>query len=124
MIDKFGRVLRIETTTNDVSFFKHHRKVEHRDGHATRELAAAKNSIYSVINLHQILLGCNRRYLEFLSVLDDFSTGSRGLDKLTAPKEVDGHRVKGFNLFDKTEHYLQCSYNVRSSTSVAFAAPT
>ena len=31
MYDKFGRVLRIETTTNDVSFFKHHRKVEHRD---------------------------------------------------------------------------------------------
>ena len=23
--DKFGRVLRLETTTNDVSFFKHHR---------------------------------------------------------------------------------------------------
>ena len=31
--DKFGRVLHIETTTNEVSFFKHHRKVEHRDGH-------------------------------------------------------------------------------------------
>ena len=30
MYDKFGCVLRIETTTNDVSFFKHHRKVEHR----------------------------------------------------------------------------------------------
>lgn len=24
MYDKFGRVLRLETTTNDVSFFKHH----------------------------------------------------------------------------------------------------
>jgi hypothetical protein len=31
MYDKCGIVLRIETTTNDVSFFKHHRKVEHRD---------------------------------------------------------------------------------------------
>ena len=30
MYDKFNRVLRIETTTNDVSFFKHHRKLEHR----------------------------------------------------------------------------------------------
>jgi hypothetical protein len=26
MYDKFGRILRIETTSNDVSFFKHHRK--------------------------------------------------------------------------------------------------
>ena len=29
MYDKYARVLRIETTVNDVSFFKHHRKVEH-----------------------------------------------------------------------------------------------
>jgi len=36
MYDKHGIVLRIETTTNDVSFFKHHRKVEHRKGPATR----------------------------------------------------------------------------------------
>ena len=26
MYDKLGRVLRIETTTNDVTFFKHHRR--------------------------------------------------------------------------------------------------
>jgi hypothetical protein len=32
MYDKCGLVLRIETTANDVSFFKHHRKVEQRDG--------------------------------------------------------------------------------------------
>jgi len=30
MYDKFGIVPRIETTTNDVSSFKHYRKVEHR----------------------------------------------------------------------------------------------
>lgn len=118
MYDKFRRVLRIETTTNDVSFFEHHRKVEHRDGHATRELAAVKKSIYSLIDLREILLGCNRRYLEYLSALDDFSAGSRRLDKLTMPKEVNGHRVKGFNFFDKTEHSLLCSlqrpqFNIR-----------
>ena len=44
MYDKFGQILRIETTTNDVSFFKHHRKVEHRDGLPTRELAAVKRA--------------------------------------------------------------------------------
>lgn len=118
MYDKFGRVLRIETTTNDVSFFKHHRKVEHRDGRATREQAAVKKSIYSLIDLREILLGCNRRYLEFLSSLDDFSAGTRCLGKLTTPKEIDGHRIKGFNFFDKTEHDLLCSlqhpeFNIR-----------
>ena len=39
-----GRVLRLETTANDVSFFKHHRKVEHKDGHTTREVAIPLNS--------------------------------------------------------------------------------
>ena len=83
--------------------------MEHRDGQATRELATVKKSIYSLIDLREILPGCNRRYLEFLSALDDFSAGSRRLDKLTAAKTVDGHRVKGFNFFDKTEHTLLCS---------------
>ncbi len=46
MDDKFGRVLRPETATNDVVFFKHHRTVEQKDGHITRELAPLKKNIY------------------------------------------------------------------------------
>src|SRR6266480_6024141 len=46
--DKFGLVLRIETTTNDVSAFKHYRKVEHRQGPATRALAPVRKTIYSL----------------------------------------------------------------------------
>jgi hypothetical protein len=101
MYDKCGIVLRIETTTNDVSFFKHHRKVasismrlahanemrgEHRDRPPTRELAPVKKSIYSLIGLRESLHGCNRRYLAHLSALDDFSAGVRALDRLTRPR--------------------------------------
>jgi hypothetical protein len=50
--------------------------------------------------------GCNRRYLEYLSALDDFSAGQRNLEKLVGPKEVDGHKLKGFNFFDQTEQSL------------------
>ena len=99
MYDKAGIVLRIETTTNDVSFFKHHRKVEHRDRPPTRALAPVKKSIYSLIDLREILLGCNRRYLAHLSALDDFSTGVRALGRLTQPREIDGKTVKGINFF-------------------------
>ena len=106
MYDKFGLVLRLETTTNDVSFFKHHRKVEHRDGTSDRSLAAIKKTIYSIGDLREVLLGCNRRYLEYLSALDDFSAGQRNLDKLVGPKDVDGHKLKGFNFFDRTEQSL------------------
>lgn len=104
--DKFKRVLRIETTTNDVSFFKHHRKVEHRDGSITRELAPLKKSIYSIIDLREILLGCNSRYLEFLSSPDDYSDGHRALQQLTQTKTNHGVQVRGFNFFDATEQDL------------------
>jgi hypothetical protein len=100
MYDKCGIVLRIETTTNDVSFFKHHRKVEHREGPPTRELAPVKKSIYSLIDLREILLGCNRRYLTHLSALDDFSAGVRALDRLTRPRKVEEKTVKGINFFE------------------------
>jgi hypothetical protein len=106
MYDKFGRVLRIETTTNDVSFFKHHRKVEHRQGPPTRGLAAVKKSIYSLIDLREILFGCNRRYLEHLSALNDFSAGVRALERLTKQRRVDEKTVKGINFFDAVDNAL------------------
>src|SRR5208282_50658 len=106
MYDKAGIVLRIETTTNDVSFFKHHRKVEHRNGPSTRELAPVKKSIYSLIDLREILLGCNRRYLAHLSALNDFSAGVRALGRLTKPRDVDGKTVKGINFFEAGDNAL------------------
>jgi hypothetical protein len=48
--DKFGLVLRIETTTNDVSAFKHYRKVEHQHGrlltasHPSRRISTASTT--------------------------------------------------------------------------------
>lgn len=106
--DKFSRVLRIETTVNDVSFFKHHRKVEHRDGHSTRELAGLKKSIYSLIDLREILLGCNQRYLAFLGSLDDTSAGQRDLQRLSQPRvSINAEQtVKGLNFFNPMEQRL------------------
>ena len=57
-----------------------------RTGTATRELAPLKKTIYSLIDLREILLGCNRRYLEFLSALEDTSSGERDLARLSEPK--------------------------------------
>jgi hypothetical protein len=37
-----------------VSFFKHHRRVEHKDASATRELAPLKKSIYSLIDRKRV----------------------------------------------------------------------
>jgi hypothetical protein len=114
MYDKFGCVLRIETTTNDVSFFKHHRKVEHRQGPSSRALAPVKKTIYSLTDLRDIMLGCNRRYLEHLAALDDFSAGVRALDRLTKPRSIDGKTVKGINFFDRVDNaFLHALQNPR-----------
>jgi hypothetical protein len=106
--DKFSRVLCIETTSNGISFFKHHRKVEHRDGHSTRELANLKKSIYNIIDLREIMLGCNQRYLAFLDSLDDSSAGQRDLQRLSQPRVPVGteQTVKELNFFDPAEKRL------------------
>jgi hypothetical protein len=106
MYDKFGIILRIETTANDVSSFKHHRKVEHRQGPPTWTLAPVKKTIYSLIDLRGILLGCNRRYLAHLSALDDIAAGIRALDRLTRPRCRDGKTLKGINFFHPLENAL------------------
>jgi hypothetical protein len=106
LYDKFSRILRIETTTNDVSFFKHHRKVEHRSGRPTREVAPLKKSVYSLIDLREILRGCNQRYPEFLSSLDDHSSGQRLLERLSEPKPDGDRRLKGLNFFDRHDRSL------------------
>jgi hypothetical protein len=55
LYDKRGRVLRIECTVNDVTFFAHHRKVEHRDGTQSYEVAALKKSLFSLRDLRALM---------------------------------------------------------------------
>lgn len=76
LCDKFGLILRIETTVNDQNFFKHYREVEHRDGNREPKWAAMQKTIYSLPALRELLAAANRRYLEFLSALEDLVTGA------------------------------------------------
>lgn len=106
MYDKLGRVLRIETVTNDVSFFRHHRTVEHRDGTREMKLAPVKKTIHSMGVMRELLGASNRRYLEFLSSLDDTSAGRERLETLSKPVR-DAHRsYKGINFFDPGDSEL------------------
>ncbi len=99
MYDKFARILRIETTTNNVSFFKHHRRVEHRDGSWEMKFAPVKKTTYSFPALRVLMNSANQRYLHFISAVDDPTSGIRNLDKISHPVS-DGHRkYRGFNLF-------------------------
>ena len=56
MYDKFGHILRIETTVKDVSFFKHYREVEQRHGEAVMKFAPMQKTIYSLGALREVLV--------------------------------------------------------------------
>jgi hypothetical protein len=100
LYDKRGRALRIECTVNDVTFFSHHRKVEHREGPPSYELAPLKKSIFSLRDLRGLMQAACARYLAWLSRLADRSSGQVDLDKLSRPVKDEAARSwRGFNLF-------------------------
>ena len=99
MYDKHGIVLRVETTANDVSFFKHHRKVEHRDGTVSRKIAPIRKSIHSIVDLRGLLLSANRRYLDFIAAVDDPTNAFHDLARVSRPVRRNGRSFRGFNLF-------------------------
>jgi len=99
MYDKFSKILRIETTTNDISFFKHYREVEHRDGTRSMKYAPLKKNIYSLTLLAQLFKASNRRYIEFISAFDNKQVGRKRLNKVTKPKQGNNRNYRGSNLF-------------------------
>ena len=106
MYDKLGLVLRIETTVNDVSFFKHYRKVEHRDGTQSRKLASMKKGIYSLTPLRDLLSAANHRYLQFISAIDDMTAGVKKVNKLSNRIVKNERSYKGFNFFSADDQNL------------------
>ena len=109
LYDKFSLILRIETTVNDLTFFKHYRQVEHRDGTKETKWASMQKTIYSLPALRELLGAANRRYLEFLSTIEDPRNGRDKLDKLCQRVKEQGRCYAGFHLFDSDDDTLLCS---------------
>jgi hypothetical protein len=106
MYDKFRLILRIETTVLNVSFFKHYREVEHKDGTRSMNWAEMKKSIYSLAPLRELLLAANRRYLEFISTIEDDKAGTDKLNKISQPVQENDRSYRGFNFFDPEDEDL------------------
>jgi hypothetical protein len=106
MYDKFSFILRIETTVNKVSFFKHYRQVQHRDGPATLQWAPMKKTIHSLPALQEVLNAANHRYLKLISSIATPEVGAEKLHQLAETKTENNHRYKGFNLFSEEDTCL------------------
>ncbi|HEY1756936.1 MAG TPA: hypothetical protein VGG72_16300 [Bryobacteraceae bacterium] len=68
-----------------------------------------QKTIYSLPALRGLLEAANRRYLEFLSAIEDPRARRNKLDKLSRQLEQEGRRYSGFNLFDSDDETLLCS---------------
>jgi len=65
-----------------------------------------RKTIYSLPALREILNAANRRYLEFLSAIEDPRNGRDKLDRLSQPVQNEGRSYPGFNLFDAADEAL------------------
>lgn len=124
MYDKFGLILRIETTVNDVSFFQHYREVHHRNGERETKWGKMRKSIYSLAPLQELLAAANRRYLEFISQIETPEVGIKLLNSLTTSKTVRNHSYKGFNLLAEEDASLlrllvRGEFTISGLTSIA-----
>lgn len=106
LYDKFDRILRIEITVNDVSFFHQHREVAHRNGKHNVEWARMKKTICSLAPLRALLAAATQRYLKFLSDIETPELGVQTLDHLTHSLVEGQHRYKGFNLLSEEDTSL------------------
>lgn len=106
MYDKFNQILRIETTVNNVAFFKQYRQVQHRDGSTTMAWAPMKKTVHSLPALREVLSAANQRYLKFISSIATPQVGVQQLHRLAETKTEDQHRHKGFNLFSEEDTCL------------------
>ncbi len=118
LYDKFGFILRIEVTVNDVSFFKQYREVQHRDGTRETKYAPMKKTIYSLPALHEQLLAANQRYLKFISEIETPHVGVQRLNQISQSKTDNQHTYKGFNLLAEEDAAL-CRLLLRGEFAIS-----
>ncbi len=123
MYDKQDRVLRIETTTSNLSFFKHRRKVAKRDGTIEMKTAAVKKTVHSLGVLRELMGACNRRYYQYISQVQDHTRARRTLKDLSKPvSDSKGRRHRGINFFETNDlKFIQAlvrgEYNISGFTN-------
>jgi hypothetical protein len=101
-------------------------EVEHKDGTRSMARAEMKKSIYSLAPLREFLPASHRRYLEFISAIEDDRADTDQLNIISQPVEENDRRNRGFNFFDFEDEDLfepLCSgeFNISDSGTKTFA---
>ena len=104
--DKFGSILRIEVTSNDVSEMRVFRPVQKRDGTTVSQMAPVKKSIYSLFDLVTLFKRACYRYLETISSFDDPTDGLKKLNQAVEPVIENDRKYRGFNFFSREDEAI------------------
>jgi hypothetical protein len=70
--------------------------------------AERKRTVYSLASLRELWLAAHRRYLAFLSTLEDDQAGTDKLNQVSQPVQENDrrYRYRGFNFFDPNDAEL------------------
>ena len=97
---KEHRILRLECTCYDVTFFRHHREVVHADGSQEYKVAPMKKGLHSLAALRELMRASLERYLAWLGTLTEHSLGQRRIDRLGEARRDQAQRsYRAWNLF-------------------------
>ena len=106
MYDKFGLMLRVETTTNDVTLFQASPlggTAQRRDGPKARPLAQEH---LQPARSRQTVDGGNDRYLDFIASIDTSDAGWKAVDRIARPARDKKRSWRGFNLLMDKDYQL------------------
>ena len=106
LYDKSGLILRIETTVNDVFLFQALPEGRTSQRHVRNQVASMRKTIYSLPPMAELLTAANRRYLEFLSTIEDPRVGNNNIEKLSRTVRRQPSLHRGFNFFDAEDQLL------------------
>ena len=86
-----------------------------------------RKTIYSLPDLAQLMCACNRRYLDFLSTVDDPTNWIKRVDKISRPVKEAGRSYRGFNLFSPDDEAVfhaihKAACKVSGSATAPFAS--
>jgi DNA-binding transcriptional MerR regulator len=102
MYDKFGSVLRVETTLNDASGLKVYRE-KASDPKGPKEWQPLRKSVADLTRRADLSQKSNARYLEAIAAFDCDTPLKKLTDKLCQSVEVNGRRHRGLRPFDPTD---------------------
>lgn len=103
MYDKANKVLRVETTVNDIGEFKIFREVLKESGQYVKEFANMKKNIYSLHDLTKVCQSSNSRYLDFIASFEDITEGKKNLWKISKKERHNNRSYKEFNFFSEAD---------------------